>query len=311
MIGAPGNAGVARLRAAEPAEGDAIQAVLEASSAHDDPAGWSRRGWSLAAWATETRVLVVDTRVVGVVAARSETAPDGTMPALLALDVSARLPPLASLLVQGGLELVRQSGAARARLFVASRAGWIQSAAGAAGFARVRTLAHMLLPASAPSPEVAPNPNCRLRPIQPGEDERVLAALNRAWIGTWNFMPITFEMLEHDLDGQRQGMLLGVEVDAPDHIVATCHAVFDPTLQNPDGNPRAWISNVTVDPDFRGRGISRTMLAAGIENLRARGATSITLGVDADNPAPFSLYQSVGFEVVSSQEVWDKILDTP
>ena len=50
------------------------------------------------------------------------------------------------------------------------------------------------------------------------------------------------------------------------------------------------------------------MLSAGIAFLRARGATSITLGVDANNPAPFRLYQSVGFEVATSQEAWDKAL---
>jgi len=308
VICAPGNAGVARLRAAEPSEADAVQAILEASSAHDDPAAWSRGGWSVAAWATHTRVLVLESRIVGIVAVRAETAPDGAMPARVALDVSARHAPLAALLVQGGVDLVRESAGERTRLFVPSRAAWIQAAALEAGFARVRTIAHMLLPATAPSPEVAANSAFRLRTMRPGEEEHVLAALNRAWAGTWNFVRIPLDMLERDLDGQREGMLLGAELDAPDHIIATCHAVFEPSEQNPDGNPRAWISNVTVDPDFRGRGIARTMLAAGIESLRARGATSITLGVDADNPAPFRLYTSVGFEVSSSQEAWDKKL---
>ena len=63
---------------------------------------------------------------------------------------------------------------------------------------------------------------------------------------------------------------------------------------------------MTTDPDFRGRGIARGMLVAGIAHLRSRGATSISLGVDADNPAPFRLYTSVGFEVFSSYEAWDK-----
>ena len=134
----------------------------------------------------------------------------------------------------------------------------------------------------------------------------MLAALNRAWTGTWNFVEISYDMLEHDLRGQREGMLLGV--DAADKIIATCHAVFDPSEQNPDGNPRAWISNLTVDPGFRGRGIARAMLAAGIAHLRSRGATSVTLGVDADNPAPFRLYQSVGFEITSRVEAWDAFL---
>jgi ribosomal protein S18 acetylase RimI-like enzyme len=50
------------------------------------------------------------------------------------------------------------------------------------------------------------------------------------------------------------------------------------------------------------------MLAAGIADLRQRGAGSVTLGVDASDPAPFRLYRSVGFEVVTSQEAWDKKL---
>ncbi len=119
-------------------------------------------------------------------------------------------------------------------------------------------------------------------------------------------MEIPFEMLEEDLKGQREGMLLGV--DASDKIIATCHAVFDPSEQNPDGNPRAWISNLTVDPDLRQRGVARAMLSAGIAYLRNRGASSITLGVDADNPAPFRLYQSVGFAISSSSQAWDRTL---
>jgi mycothiol synthase len=308
VIGAPGNTGAASLRDAEPSEADAIQAVLEASSSHDDPPGWSRGGWSLAAWASRVRVLIVDGRLVGVVAVRAETAPDGAMPVRVALDVSARGASLPALLVQGGADLVRDIGGERARLFVPSNLEWIQAAAQTAGFVRVRTIAHMLLPATAPTPPATlDQPGVRLRSIHPGEDERVLAALNRAWTGTWNFVAITIEMLGRDLVGQREGMLLAVEVDAPDHIIGTCHAVFEPAQQNPDGNPRAWISNLTVDPDARGRGIARGMLAAGIAHLRSRGATSVTLGVDADNPAPFSLYQSVGFEVFSSREAWDKV----
>ena len=109
----------------------------------------------------------------------------------------------------------------------------------------------------------------QIRSIRPDEDERVLDALNRHWAGTWNFVSIPFEMLQRDLDGQREGMLLGV--DTSDRIIATCHAVYEPGEQNPDGNPRAWISNLTVGPEYRQRGIARVMLAAGIAHLRARG----------------------------------------
>ena len=298
--------GVARLRPPRPAEADAVQALGEASSAEDDPASWSRGGWSVAAWATDTRVLEVGGRLVGVVAVRAEPAPDGAMPARLALDVSARQLASAESLVEGAIALIRQAEGRRARLFVPSRATWLQAAAQQAGFAPIRMIAHMLLPASAPTPATKPLRGLRIRSIRPDEDERVVSALNRNWAGTWNFVSIPIEMLQHDLEGQREGMLLGV--DDADRIIATCHAVYEPDERNPDGSPRAWISNLTVDPDYRQRGIARMMLAAGIAHLRSRGATSITLGVDAHDPAPFQLYRSIGFEISTSQEAWDKQL---
>ena len=307
MTYSPGKTGVARLRQADlSTEADTVQSVWESSYAVDDPASWSRGGWSVAAWATETRVLDVGRRVVGVVAVRAERAPDGAMPARLALEVDAREPQHAQLLVLGAVDLIRDAGGEIVRVFVPSRAEWMQSAAQAAGFEPVRTVAHMLLPALEPTPSAPVPLGLRLRSIKPAEDQAVLDALNRNWTGTWNFVEIPMEMLQEDLDGQRDGMLLGV--DASDRIVATCHAVYDPTGQNPDGAPRAWISNLTVDPDHRQRGVARAMLAAGIAHLRSRGATSITLGVDASDPAPFGLYRSVGFQVVTSQEAWDKRL---
>jgi mycothiol synthase len=229
------------------------------------------------------------------------------MPARVGLDVSVRQPALAEQLVECAAELVRKADGERVRLFVSGRADWSRKAAGAAGFELVRTIAHMLLPADVPTPTTSIDlPGLTVRSIRKGEDQQVLAALNRAWTGTWNFVEITFEMLRRDLQGQRKGMLLAVNESGA--IVATCHAVFDPTDVDPDNNPTAWISNLTVDSDYRGRGLARGMLAAGIAHLRSRGASSVTLGVDADNPAPFTLYRSVGFQIASSFEAWDKRL---
>jgi ribosomal protein S18 acetylase RimI-like enzyme len=298
--------GVARLRAADATETDALQAVWEASYAVDDPVSWSRGGWGVATWATDIRVLDLAEHVVGVVAVRAEAAPDGAMPARLALAVEARLPAYAAALVDGTIELVSAAGGERVRLFVPSGAAWLQDAARSAGFEPVRAVAHMLMPASAPTPTGALAQGLRLRSMRAGEDRAVLEALNRNWAGTWNFVEITFEMLREDLEIDRDGMLLAV--DADDRIVGTCHAVYEPHEQNSDGNPRAWISNVTVHPAYRKRGIARALLAAGIARLRELGASSITLGVDTHDPAPFHLYKSVGFDVATSQEAWDKAL---
>jgi mycothiol synthase len=293
-------------RAPRPGEDVELQALWEASSYADDPIAWSRGGWSLAAWATDLRVLEVGGEVVGLAAVRAEAAPDGALPARLALHPAHRTTHLAEQLVASVLDQVRGASGHLARLFVPNNAEWMIGAAQAAGFAPVRHIAFMLLPATVPSPVPSAPPDLRVRIIRPGEDQAVLAALNRAWLGTWNFVSISLDMLRTDLEGQRAGMLLAV--DATERIVATCHAVLDLDAQHPDGAPRAWISNLTVDPDYRGRGLSRTMLALGIAHLRHRGATSITLGVDADDPAPYHLYRAVGFEVLTQTAAWDAAL---
>jgi ribosomal protein S18 acetylase RimI-like enzyme len=300
LSAAPGKTGVASLRAAEPSDTDAIQAVWDSSSNHEDPAR------SIGAWATHVRVLVLDRRLIGLAAVRAEPAPDGALPARIALQPAARQVDRIEMLLLAAADLAREAGGRRIRLYLPSEPTWVQTGIHQAGFQAVRTFAHMLLPASAPTPRAEPVAGISLRAIRPGEDEQVLAALNRAWTGTWNFVEITVEMLQRDLQGQRDGMLLGV--DGAERIIATCHAVFAPGEQNPDGNPRAWISNLTVDPDLRQRGVARAMLSAGIAYLRSRGASSVTLGVDADNPAPFRLYQSVGFEIDSGMQAWDKPL---
>ena len=308
MIAAPGSPGVPSLRSPRPAESAAMQAVWEASHVADDPGGRPRGGWSVDTWATQLRVLTSGERIVGIAAIRAEP-PAVAVSARVALGVAERTAEYAERLVQATIDMARGAGGAVVRLFMPSRAEWATSAASTAGFTPVRSIFHMLLPATVTYAESNADPaGVRIRQMREGEEPHVLAALNRNWAGTWDFVPIRPELLAGDLHGQRAGMLVAVDAADDAHILATCHAVFDPADQNPDGAPKAWISNLTVDPEHRGRGLGRAMLLAGLRSLRERGAGSITLGVDAGNAQPLRLYQSIGFETVSSLDAWDKSL---
>ncbi|MDE3078374.1 MAG: GNAT family N-acetyltransferase, partial [Chloroflexota bacterium] len=134
---------------------------------------------------------------------------------------------------------------------------------------------------------------------------------NRAWADTWNFRPIPMAALAADLDGQREGFLLALEKPQERVIAGTVHAIFDRTAKNPDDGPHAWISNLTVIPTWRGRGLGRALLAAGLHHLAGRGARSAGLGVDGGNPVPVSLYRSVGFEVIDTMELWERPISAP
>src|SRR5207244_5607114 len=118
---------------------EAIQAVWDASSSHDDPAR------AVGSWASSTQVLVLDGRVIGVAAVRAEPAPDGAMPARIALEAAARHEDRAVALVQASVDLVRAAGGERIRLYVPARTSWLRTAAQQAGFSAVRTIAHLIL----------------------------------------------------------------------------------------------------------------------------------------------------------------------
>ena len=112
-----------------------------------------------------------------------------------------------------------------------------------------------------------------------------------------------------DLAGQRGGFL--VAVDTEGRIAGTVHAQFGEGSRNLDGGPYAWISNLTTDPAWRGKGLGRALLGAGIAALQRLGATSVMLGVDAGAPAPLALYRSAGFAEIDRLELWERALQPP
>ena len=58
------------------------------------------------------------------------------------------------------------------------------------------------------------------------------------------------------------------------------------------------VKDLAVHPEFRGRGIGRALLRAGLARLRAAGATVAKLEVREGNDPARSLYAAEGFEPV-------------
>ena len=300
---------VARLLAADTIAPPVIQTIWSASQDVDDPASRPRDGWwSVVDWASTIRPLTMNGEVIGLAAVQVSNG-DGVAEGRLALVAERRTRGAARALVNAALGIARSGGAERLRLVIPGQATWAGDAVREAGFETVRATHVMLRPASA-GPMASPNvDSVDVRPLRPGEDFALLAALNRAWAGTWGFSPIPPAALAGDLHGQRDGMLVATDAANDFRIVATVHAIFDRDARNLDGGPYAWISNLTTDPDWRGRGLGRLMLARGIGSLLNRGAESVMLGVDGGNDAAVGLYRSAGFEVLNTTDIWERSLE--
>lgn len=87
-------------------------------------------------------------------------------------------------------------------------------------------------------------------------------------------------LLTPELDGTVVGLLwLHIPVDA-DH-------------------PTAFIYDVEVDEEMRGRGLGRAVMIAGEHYARARGAVSMRLHVFGTNVVARHLYESLGYDVTN------------
>jgi ribosomal protein S18 acetylase RimI-like enzyme len=70
------------------------------------------------------------------------------------------------------------------------------------------------------------------------------------------------------------------------------------------GDGRGWIQQLAVARGARGLGLGRALLLHSLADLRSRGATSLALGVQAENEHAIGLYRDIGFEVAREWRVY-------
>jgi ribosomal protein S18 acetylase RimI-like enzyme len=70
------------------------------------------------------------------------------------------------------------------------------------------------------------------------------------------------------------------------------------------GAEDAWIEDVFVEEQARGRGLGRALVEAAIERARARGCARIQLDANERNEGALALYRALGFES-GSPERWE------
>jgi len=56
----------------------------------------------------------------------------------------------------------------------------------------------------------------------------------------------------------------------------------------------AWLHDLYVDPQFRGRGVGRQLISAAIESAAQLGSSSLMLGVSPTNTQALRLYEQLG-----------------
>ena len=70
------------------------------------------------------------------------------------------------------------------------------------------------------------------------------------------------------------------------------------------GTDDAWLEDLYVEPERRGAGVGRELMAASLERASERGCARVQLDVNERNEAALGLYRELGFESGSPRR-WD------
>ncbi len=143
-------------------------------------------------------------------------------------------------------------------------------------------------------PQNAAPADFKIDSFQPGDAATLTQIQNEAFIGTWGFAPNTVDQIEYRSSMSNTAHPGILFLYSGDRVAGYCWTCFAPS----NGQLKGIIGMIGVSPDFRGRGISKPLLVAGMEYLKSAGVAEIGLHVDGINAPAIALYKSVGFQKV-------------
>ena len=167
------------------------------------------------------------------------------------------------------------------------------------GFQMVKGYWQMIWQGETSPPVVLPD-GYSIRSFIAGEDEQVLTNLqNAAFRQNWGFSPNTVEEIRARTRMDRtspEGIIFLVDGSKPSAYNWTYWV-------SGENGAIGWIAMTGVLPDYRGKGLGKVVVVAGMSYLKSKGVDKIELEVDSENATARELYLSLGFHKVH-QTVW-------
>ena len=147
-----------------------------------------------------------------------------------------------------------------------------------------------------------------LRSLGRDEADKLTHIQNRAFADSWGFNPNTPDEIAYRINlccCSPENIMMAY---LKNHPIGYCWTRIMIEENPAAGSMKGEIHMLGVDPDYRKKGIGRNVLLAGLADLKSKGVTIVELTADGEDPVAQSLYQSVGFEVCSRTEWYEKKL---
>lgn len=143
---------------------------------------------------------------------------------------------------------------------------------------------------------------CGCRHLEEGEEAMLTDIQNRSFTEHWGYNPNTVESITYRMN---------LSYHFPRDIILACEdgevTGYCWTEVNEERQGRIYM--IGSDPEYRGQGIGKKLLLAGLNYLRSRGVRDVWLSVDSENKVACSLYKSIGFEEHTTYLWYEKPVD--
>ena len=147
------------------------------------------------------------------------------------------------------------------------------------------------------------------RHLHPGEEDKLAHIQNRCFKNTWGYNPNTIEEIAYSLqlsDCSQENVVLVCEADRP---IGYCWTRINCEAESAGSKGKGRILMLGVDPDYRGKGIGKIALLAGLAYLKNKGVRDVKLDVDSENKIARNLYRLLGFTKWTSILWYEKAVD--
>jgi len=147
------------------------------------------------------------------------------------------------------------------------------------------------------------------RYLQCGEEDELTQIQNRSFANKWGFNPNTVEEITYRINLSNCSPEDVVLTFDREKVIGYCWTEITCEGEAGIGKRKGRIFMLGVDPGYRGRGLGKRVLLAGLAQLKSKGLRVAELTVDSENKAACALYRSVGFEVRTSSLWYEKLLN--
>lgn len=177
------------------------------------------------------------------------------------------------------------------------------------GFRFVRRFLHLRLDIAKVCRQDIEQAALDCRHLQRGEEDKLTQIQNRSFAGIWGYNPNTVETITYwtNLSSfSPEGVILTCDGDK---VTGYCWTEITAEGEAAIGERKGRIFMLGADPDYRGKGVGKRVLLAGLAHLKNKGLPVAELTVDSENNVACALYRSVGFEVRTSSLWYEKAIN--